>query len=159
LMLILNVKTRWSSTHQMLRMYLWNSELREHELTSEEWKALEMVTGWLKAFRSATTQMSAAKQPILSTTHAIFPGLQQRLKSIIKELPNNADPALKEGLVNAHRKLSDYFTKFDESRYCTWAALLDPRISYETLRDDYSDDDELLTHLEAPKLDLQYHFE
>lgn len=27
------------------------------------------------------------------------------------------------------------------------------------MRDDYSDDDELLTHLEASKLDLQYHFE
>jgi hypothetical protein len=101
-----------------------DSELREHELTSDEWKALEMVTGWLKAFRSATTQMSATKQPMLSTIHAIFRGLQQHLKSIIKELPNNADPALKEGLVNAHRKLSDYFTKFDESRYCTWAARL-----------------------------------
>ncbi|KAJ6546761.1 hypothetical protein DFH09DRAFT_926901, partial [Mycena vulgaris] len=97
-------------------------DLREHELTSDEWKALEMVTGWLKAFRSATTQMSATKQPMLSTTHAIFRGLQQHLKAVIKELPDNADPALKEGLVNAHRKLSDYFTKFDESCYCTWAA-------------------------------------
>ncbi|KAJ6489402.1 hypothetical protein DFH09DRAFT_948153, partial [Mycena vulgaris] len=78
-----------------------------HELTSDEWKALEMVTGWLKAFRSATTQMSATKQPMLSTTHAIFRGFQQHLKTIIKELPDNADPALKEVPVNAHRKRSD----------------------------------------------------
>ncbi|KAJ7713178.1 hypothetical protein B0H14DRAFT_3902038 [Mycena olivaceomarginata] len=96
---------------------------------------------------------------MLSTTHAIFRGLQQHLKTIIKELPADADPALKEGLVNAHRKLSDYFTKFDQSRYCTWAALLDPRISYDTLRDDYTDDDDLLAQLEASKLDLQSHFE
>jgi hypothetical protein len=153
-----------------------DSELREHELTPDEWKALEMVTGWLKAFRSATTQMSATKQPMLSTTHAIFRGLQQHLKTIIKELPADADPALKEALVSAHRKLSDYFTKFDQSRYCTWAArwsncfqmitmhscdfaVLDPRISYETLRDDYADDDDLLSHLEASKLGLQSHFE
>jgi hypothetical protein len=101
-----------------------DSDLCEHELTPDEWKALEMVTGWLKAFRSATTQMSAKKQSMLSTTHVIFCGLQQHLKTIIKELPTDVDPALKEGLVNAHRKLSDYFTKFDQSRYCTWAACL-----------------------------------
>ncbi|KAJ7702124.1 hypothetical protein B0H16DRAFT_1832094, partial [Mycena metata] len=76
------------------------------------WEALQMVTGWLKVFRSATTQMSATKQPMLSTTHAIFRGLQRHLKTTIAGLPATADPALKEGLVNAHRKLSDYFTKF-----------------------------------------------
>ncbi|KAJ7304697.1 hypothetical protein DFH08DRAFT_721492 [Mycena albidolilacea] len=94
-----------------------DSELREHELNAAEWDALQLVTHWLKMFRSATTQMSATKQPMLSSTHAIFRGLQQRLKAIIAELPESADPDLKEGLVNAHRKLSDYFTKFDKSRY------------------------------------------
>ncbi|KAJ7461082.1 hypothetical protein FB451DRAFT_1044681, partial [Mycena latifolia] len=97
-------------------------ELREHELTPTEWEALEMVSQWLKAFRSATTQMSATKQPMLSSTHAIFRGLQQHLKKTITELPESADPALKDGLVKAHRKLSDYFTKFDTSRYYGWAA-------------------------------------
>ncbi|KAJ7314176.1 hypothetical protein DFH08DRAFT_716926 [Mycena albidolilacea] len=99
-----------------------DSELREHELTSAEWEALLTVSKWLKAFRSATTEMSTTKLPMLSTTHAIFRGLQHHLKTLISTLPSTADPALKEGLVNAYRKLSDYFTKFDESRYCTWAA-------------------------------------
>ncbi|KAJ6533326.1 hypothetical protein DFH09DRAFT_932793, partial [Mycena vulgaris] len=97
-------------------------ELREHELTVTEWEALHMVSQWLKVFRSATTQMSATKQPMLSSTHAIFRGLQQHLKTTLTELPASADPALRAGLVEAHRKLSDYFTKFDASRYCTWAA-------------------------------------
>ncbi|KAJ6506039.1 hypothetical protein DFH09DRAFT_943418 [Mycena vulgaris] len=96
-----------------------DSDLREHELTSDEWKALEMVTGWLKAFRSATTQMSATKQP-MPTLFSVASNSTSKPSS--KSFPDNADPALKEGLVNAHRKLSDYFTKFDESRYCTWAA-------------------------------------
>ncbi|KAF7372351.1 Transposase-like protein [Mycena venus] len=167
--LILDVKTRWSSTHQMLRRALQfrepifnyvakDSELREHELNAAEWDALQLVTQWLKMFRSATTQMSTTKQPMLSSTHAIFRGLQQRLKAIISELPESADPALKEGLVNAHRKLSDYFTKFDQSRYYSWAALLDPRISYESLREDYADDPEPLAELEISKINLQSHF-
>ncbi|KAJ7167436.1 hypothetical protein C8R43DRAFT_985296 [Mycena crocata] len=67
-MLILDVKTRWSSTHQMLRRALQfrqaiftyvakDSDLREHELTPAEWEALTLVTNWLKNFRSATTQI------------------------------------------------------------------------------------------------------
>ncbi|KAF7343888.1 Transposase-like protein [Mycena venus] len=120
--------------------------------------------------------MSAIKQPMLSSTHAIFRGLPQRLKAIISELPESADPALKEELVNAHRKLSDYFTKFDQSRYYGWAARkplsrfcwhlirfgfvsLDPRISYESLGEDYADDPELLVELEISKINLQSHFE
>jgi hypothetical protein len=38
-------------------------------------------------------------------------------------------------------------------------AVLDPRISYKTLQDNYTDDNDLLAHLEASKLDLQSHFE
>jgi hypothetical protein len=65
--------------------------------------------------------MWTTKQPMLSTTHAIFRWLQDELKTNITKLPQTADPALLEGLVAAHRKLSDYFTKFDESRYYSWA--------------------------------------
>ncbi|KAJ6567458.1 hypothetical protein B0H10DRAFT_1841910, partial [Mycena sp. CBHHK59/15] len=79
------------------------------------------ITKWLKSYRYATTTMSTTKQSMLSTTHAIFRWLQDELKTNIAELPQTADPALLEGLVAAHRKLSDYFTKFDESRYYSWA--------------------------------------
>lgn len=99
-----------------------DSDLREHELSSTEWDALTLVTGWLKYFRSATTQMSSTKQPMLSTTHAIFRGLQDHIKGAITALPEKADPALRNGLVEAHGKLSDYYTKFDQSRYYLWAS-------------------------------------
>jgi hypothetical protein len=99
-----------------------DSELRAHELSKAEWDALTLVTKWLKYFRSATTQMSTTEQPMLSTTHAIFRGLQQHLKQAITELLSTADPALRKGLVDAHLKLSDYYTKFDQSRYYLWAS-------------------------------------
>jgi hypothetical protein len=98
-----------------------DAELRKYELTQTEWDALKLVTAWLKTFRSATTQMSTTKQPMLSHTHTIFRGLQAKVKEAIEELPANADPALRDGLAQAHRKLSNYFTKFDVSRYCLWA--------------------------------------
>jgi uncharacterized protein HemX len=98
-----------------------DEELRAHELTTADWDALKLVTDWLMVFRAATTQMSATKQPMLSSTHAIFLGLQKELKRAIAALSSTADPVLRQGLVDAHLKLSDYFTKFDQSRYYSWA--------------------------------------
>ncbi|KAJ7577180.1 hypothetical protein C8J56DRAFT_899272 [Mycena floridula] len=170
--LILDVKTRWSSTHQMLhKSFSGNTansnssyvvkdpELCEHELEIPEWEALELITKWLKDFRLATAQMSTTKQPMISTTHAIFHGLQAHVKKAIKELPLWADDTLKDGLINAHQKLSDYFYKFDQSQYYTWAALLDPRIFYESLHKDYQDENDLLEALEMSKVSLQNHFD
>jgi hypothetical protein len=203
LILILDVKTRWPSTRQMLRTYFtfilkhWNliligraldfrlpiynhvasdSELQEHVLTSAEWEALLTVSKWLQAFCSATTEMSTTKLSMLSTTHTMFRGLQHHLKTLISTLPSSADPALKAGLVNAHRKLSDYFTKFDGSHntahgpYLSTSLLfpdaltsphtvLDPRILYEALRKDYADDADLLGDLEISRATLETHFE
>jgi hypothetical protein len=102
-MLILDVRTRWASTHQMLHMSdvthlssLFNShsshcagqaldycgmigsfvsrnkDLHAFELGNTDWGSIWLVTSWLKSFRVATTEMSATKVPMLSTTHAIF---------------------------------------------------------------------------------------
>ncbi|GLB44045.1 putative protein dimerization activity [Lyophyllum shimeji] len=171
LMLILDVRTRWSSTHQMLRRALdyrkcidayvsRNDELRESfRLTDADWNSITLITSWLKSFRSATTQMSATKSPMLSTTLAIFRGLQDEIKSILRSLPLNTDPRLKQGLLDAHEKLSDYYYKFDESPFYTWAALLDPRISYEGLKNDYASDPELSEYLETSKKNLYAYFD
>ncbi|CAA7268097.1 unnamed protein product [Cyclocybe aegerita] len=167
-MLILDVRTQWSSTHQMLCCALGFKDpidnytacsLREHELNEQEWEALKHVMDWLRSFREATMQMSATKHSMLSTTHAVFRGLQDDIKNILIKLPNDLDPTLKNGLVEAHRKLSDYFAKFDKSNYYHWAALLDPCISYTMLLDDYKDDPDLHGALELAKASLESHFE
>jgi hypothetical protein len=66
--------------------------------------------------------MSATKTSVLSSTHAIFKGLQDELKKHIKNIPSTAPPQLRDGLVKAHQKLAEYFGKFDESPFYTWAA-------------------------------------
>ncbi|KAG5649577.1 hypothetical protein H0H81_003023 [Sphagnurus paluster] len=95
---------------------------------------------------------------MLSTTHAIFRGLQAVIKDALSDLPIDTSPKLVAGLTDAHRKLSDYYYKFDESPLYTWATLLDPRISYSGLQSDYEDDDILLEHLEKMKTELREHF-
>jgi len=99
-----------------------NREMRKHELQVEDWEAIELVALWLKSFRSATTQMSTTKRPMLSWTHAVFRGLQDSLADSLRTLPNNTPAALRQGLMKAHRKLSDYYGKSDESPYYTWAS-------------------------------------
>jgi hypothetical protein len=96
-------------------------DLRKFELSNTDWETITLVTGWLKSFREGTTQMSATKTPMLSQTQAVFKGLQDDLRETIRTLPFGVEPALRDGLVAAHTKLSDYYTKFDESSYHAWA--------------------------------------
>lgn len=92
------------------------------DLSDDDWKDIKLIAGWLQMFRLATAQMSATSIPMISTAHAVFRGLQDQLKHILVSLPNNISPSIHSGILSAHRKLSDYFTKFDESPYYTWAA-------------------------------------
>ena len=99
-----------------------NKDLHTLELSTTDWESIKLVASWLKSFRSATTEMSATKVPMLSTTHAIFRGLQDDIKNILYDLPNSVSPKIKLGLMEAHRKLSDYYYQFDASPFYTWAA-------------------------------------
>ncbi|KAF8510828.1 hypothetical protein BU17DRAFT_55117, partial [Hysterangium stoloniferum] len=90
----------------------------------EDWSSITMVSSWLKSFCSATTQMSATKAPMLSTTLAVFHGLQDDIKTILHSLAMNVSPVIKKGLLDAHEKLSEYYYKYDESPFYTWAACM-----------------------------------
>ncbi|KAF8996274.1 hypothetical protein BDQ17DRAFT_1249924, partial [Cyathus striatus] len=92
------------------------------ELNTIEWNTIKLVSDWLESFRSATTQMSITKMPMLSQTGAIFQGLQEMVKKAIIDLPPSAPSKLWDGLVAAHLKFSEYYEMFDESPLYTWAA-------------------------------------
>ncbi|KAJ7587750.1 hypothetical protein C8J56DRAFT_759539, partial [Mycena floridula] len=94
-----------------------HDELYYYHLSYHNWESIKLVMDWLKSFRSATTQMSATKTPMLSSTHAIFRGVQDDLRHILRGLPHSTPDALKQGLFAAYRKLSDYHYKFDESPF------------------------------------------
>jgi hypothetical protein len=97
-------------------------DMHHLDLNAADWEAVIMVSDWLKSFRSATTLMSTTKRPVLSFTHTVFRGLQEDLRSSIRQLPLSTPSVLRNGLIEAHRKLSDYYYKSDESPYYTWAA-------------------------------------
>ena len=101
-----------------------NHDLRKFEMHADDWDAIILVAQWLKSFWSATMEMSTTKWPMLSSTHAIFRGLQEALHESLRTLPNNTPARLKLGLTQAQRKLSDYYGKIDDSPYYTWASRL-----------------------------------
>jgi len=86
-----------------------------------DWESIAIVSDWLLNFRSATSQMSTTSKPMLSSTHSTFRGLQRTLKEKLKQLPQDAPPELVQGLTEAHRKLSDYYYKYDHSPFYIWA--------------------------------------
>ncbi|KAJ6575957.1 hypothetical protein DFH09DRAFT_1311412 [Mycena vulgaris] len=131
-MLILDVKTRWSSTHQMMdravkyrdsvtKFISENPDLHGDDLTVQDRNAISLVSDWLSNLRSSTSQMSTTSRPMLSSTHAIFRGLQTTLKEKLVALPKESSPELVEGLSKAHRKLSDYYYKYNQSSLYIWA--------------------------------------
>ena len=84
-------------------------DLHHLDLTAPDWDAIRLVAGWLKSFRSATTLMSTTKRPVLSFTHTVFRGLQEDIRTSIRELSVATPSALRNGLIEAHTKLSDYY--------------------------------------------------
>ncbi|KAL4258188.1 Zinc finger BED domain-containing [Pleurotus pulmonarius] len=169
LMLILDVRTRWTSTHQMLRRALdhkdclndWvdsQREIRHLEIEPDAWSSVALLADWLQAFRDATNGMSSTSFPMLSTIHATFRGLQDHIKSILRSLPDETLPQMKRALVEAHEKLAEYYDRFDESPFYTWAALLDPRIGYMGVEADYQGDSTLEDYLAKVKDELKTYF-
>jgi hypothetical protein len=109
--------------HHVIDSYVARDrDLRSYELSDDDWNSIRLVTNWLKSFRSATHQMSATKDTTLSLTQAIFRGLQDSVKTSLRSLPHNANPLLKAAMIKAHRKLSDYYMKFDESPLYVWSS-------------------------------------
>jgi hypothetical protein len=115
-----------------------HEDLIPYHLTEEDWRAIETVTRWLKSFRSATTQMSATKTPMLSSTHAIFRGLQAEIRDILCE-EQGLSPQLIQGLSNAHLKLSEYYYKFDESPFYLWASHKSRLVDYFPITGDWTE--------------------
>ncbi|KAF8224017.1 hypothetical protein L208DRAFT_1313780, partial [Tricholoma matsutake] len=59
-------------------------------------------------------------------------------------------------LLAVHHKLSEYYYHFDLSPFYIWATLLDPHISYEGLKADYTQDADLLADLKKVKINAAH---
>ncbi|KAL5497681.1 hypothetical protein ACEPAH_2612 [Sanghuangporus vaninii] len=103
--------------------------------------------------------MSTTKTSVLSSTYRQFILLQDTLRKAILELPQSILLQLKNGLINAHKKLAEYVFLFNQSPYFLWASLLDARISFSGMRKNAKGNDQLIGIVQTAQSTLQDHFE
>lgn len=99
-----------------------NRDLLQYDLTPAHWDAIALVEIWLRNFHAATVQMSATSKLMLSQTFAVLRGLQETLRDTIRTLPTDTPTQLRDALVDSHLKLSEYYSKIDESPYYMWSS-------------------------------------
>jgi hypothetical protein len=59
---------------------------------------------------------------MLSSMLAVFRGLQEYIRQIYSKLPVSTSQRIKASLLDAHQKLSDYYYRYDQSPFYTWAS-------------------------------------
>ncbi|GBB87371.1 hypothetical protein RclHR1_13820001 [Rhizophagus clarus] len=133
---ILDVRTWWNSTFDMLShafmmreaidaMVNSDKDLRNFEITDDEWDKINEIISVLKIFVQTTKILSTAKYPMLSSSIPIYNYLMDRLEAYCENFDSSNDIviAVKAGL----KKLEFYYEKSDETTMYTIATVLDPR--------------------------------
>jgi hypothetical protein len=97
-MLILDVRTRWSSTFAMLqralrfratidrvtRLHDGPTELNGLKMLAEEWKIIDVTCRWLKTYADATLELSLGRFPTASSAFLTFSWLMEDVKSMLR---------------------------------------------------------------------------
>ncbi|EXX53407.1 hypothetical protein RirG_244200 [Rhizophagus irregularis DAOM 197198w] len=142
-MVILDVRTRWNSTFDMLVRArelkeplntLSNSDinLRSFTLNEKEWECLAEIELMLKGFSKATKQICAETYPTIAYVIPYYNILLSRLEDF-RDSPGRCKEG-KEAASNAIRKLLEYYDKTDTSIY-TISLVLDPRLKIQYMKD------------------------
>lgn len=90
-------------------------------LSDTDWSAITTIAGWLSLFREATTFMSSRDKTTISSVFGVFMALQDDVRAHIRA-SDGVPIELKQGLLDAHEKLAEYFKKSDASPYYMWSA-------------------------------------
>jgi hypothetical protein len=125
--LILDVKTRWNSTHALLVRALKCraaiDELAECQLmsrfnlslTNAEWALLEQIAAVLNTFSHATHLMSSAENPTLPQTIPIYNWLIDEIEDYIAE--GTAPDSCHDAMEAAKAKLIEYYKCQEQLSY------------------------------------------
>jgi ribosomal protein S27E len=140
--LILDVRTRWNSTHNMIEralelrkpldnMAMDDPGLAEYKLTAEEWDLLKDILGFLKVFKTASNHLCAASHPTLSTAVPVYNYLLDKLEDYRDSYKGPG--AVKEAANAAIDKLKRYYSKTGAEVYAV-ATILDPSLKLDYYR-------------------------
>ncbi|GLB40642.1 hypothetical protein LshimejAT787_0805130 [Lyophyllum shimeji] len=143
-MLPRDVKTRWNSTYDMLKVaYDYrkvvdaltdqrSANLRDYEVSEEEWKLARQLVEVLEVFKESTEFFSRKDEAYLSNVIPAMDIVDDALATAISEKTYNKSilAAIKIGKCTLNR----YYSKTDMSELYRVAMVLDPRYKLEYFR-------------------------
>ena len=128
---ILDCKTRWNSTYQMinracfLKEYIQMALVRSPDLSSyfpeeNEWELYKDLNEFLGQFYNATTTLSSQTYPTIAHSRIILLAIKKDLET------SRGDESLLKDAINAMKiKYNEYYKKLESSSHIS--AFLDPR--------------------------------
>jgi hypothetical protein len=137
--LIVDVRTRWNSTHAMIERALELREpldamatleqgLVEHRLTPREWQLLQNALPLFEAFKVATDHLCTAAHPTLTTAVPVYNFLIDALEEYCDTRESFA--VIRAAAEAALEKLRTYYSKTGAEVYAV-ATILDPRFKLQ----------------------------
>lgn len=146
-----DVRTRWNSTFSMIdRALLLKSAYQsmcatEHMLSTyrmecDDWAYLQQLRDLLCKFEGLTKVVSASQvYPTINRTIAVYNSLIDHIEDFIENKDN--DPSIALAASEAKMKLSQYYTKTDNTPVYAVATAMDPRMRFSWWRaNDWGED-------------------
>ncbi|OXA42190.1 putative AC transposase [Folsomia candida] len=132
--LVIDVKTRWNSTHAMITRALElkipilvfcssEPEFQKHILTESDWSALEHLMVVLQYFDRATEHLSMSRHVTITSVVPMFDWISDKLTSFISD---GSSPALTDAASKAYDKIQKYFPDPEKDELLFTAVILNP---------------------------------
>jgi len=137
--LVVDVRTRWSSTFLMLERALelrkpldffaaCEQDLRVYRLADEEWSLLETIRDLLRVFKQETDDLCASTYPTFTTAIPAYNCIMDGIEDFVDT--HSESKAIVEAAEAAKEKIKMYYKKGDAAVYPV-ATVLDPRFKLE----------------------------
>jgi hAT family protein len=150
LKILIDVVTRWNSTHRMLERVLYlrkaiDRYVLDHQpeltpITEKQWEMLELLCGFLWPFKHCTEALESTKKPEVDRVYWVYNRMFNEIddfKSTLERREGRNQPwskALLTALIGMEFKLKKYYEKTGTPSVYVDAMILNPKVKLSGFR-------------------------